>query len=100
MKPEGNAYYLSNSNDISQCSIEIISPLSNEEYNLNVSFYKVEPMGDGKMKVKALRKPIKKEKVDDLFDDELDNLFDDESDNLFDDDSEELFKDLFSDDEE
>lgn len=100
LKPEGNAYYLSNSNDISQCSIEIISQLSNEEYNLNVSFYKVEPMGDGKMKVKALRKPIKKEKVDDLFDDELDNLFDDESDNLFDDDSEELFKDLFSDDEE
>ena len=92
LKPEGNAYYLSNSNDISQCSIEIISPLSNEEYKLNVSFYKVEPMGDGKMKVKALRKPIKKEKVD--------NLFDDESDNLFDDDSEELFKDLFSDDEE
>ena len=49
-------------------------------------------MGDGKMKVKALRKPIKKEKIDDLLDDELDNLFDD--------DSEELFKDLFSDDEE
>lgn len=76
LKPEGNTYYLSNSNDISQCSIEIISLLSNEEYNLYVSFYKVEPMGDGKMKVKTLREPIKDEELDDLFSDLL--LFEDE----------------------
>ena len=78
LKPEGNAYYLSNSEDISKCSIETISTLSNDEYNLNVSFYKVEPMGNGKMIIKALREPIKEE-VEDLFNDIFDNaLFDDE----------------------
>ena len=79
LKPEGNAYYLSNSEDIVKCSIEIISPLSNDEYNLNVSFYKVEPMGDGKMMITALREPINKEEIEDMFDDLLDDsVFDEE----------------------
>ncbi len=75
LKPEGNAYYLSDSEDISKCSIETVTELSNDKYNLYVSFYKLEPMGNGKMLIKALREPIEDEGFENLFDD---LLFDDE----------------------
>ena len=48
-------YYLADSNDICKCSIEEKDDLSIEKYNLNVSFYKVEPIGQGEINVKPLR---------------------------------------------
>lgn len=78
LMPEGNAYYLSDSEDISKCSIETVTGLSNDEYNLYVSFYKVDPMGNGKMIIKDLCEHIKDEGFEDFFDDLL--LDDEESD--------------------
>jgi len=56
-------------------SVSEISPLVCEESNLDVSFYKVEPMEEGKVSVTPLWK--KKEEIED-FDDIFDDVFDDE----------------------
>ena len=58
LNPKGDTYYLADSNDITQCSIETITPYRNDEYYLYINFYKVEPLGNGKIGIKALRDPI------------------------------------------
>ena len=57
-RPDTKVYYLSNSEDISPYSLDWIKPLSNDEYNLNVDFYKIEPIGDGKMRINPLDEPV------------------------------------------
>lgn len=67
LKDGNNLFYLSDSNYISQCSIETILPLSNEDNYLNLEFYKIEPMGNGKIEVKSFSPPIEDDEFDDFF---------------------------------
>jgi hypothetical protein len=50
----GGISYLANSNDIDQCCIEMVSKFEHDEYKLDVSFYKVEPKGNGKINIQNL----------------------------------------------
>ena len=69
LNPNGNAYYLASSNVITQCSIDTIAPIENDEYNLNVCFYKIEPLGNGKMSIKTLYEFMSDEELDDFLPD-------------------------------
>lgn len=68
---ESSIYYLSNTDDICQCSLDCIEEFYEPTFNLNVDFYKVEPMGDGKIRVESL-KPSTDLDVDlfDIFDED------------------------------
>ena len=55
IRTKSKIYYLSDSFDICECSLEEKQDLYNENYNLNVSFYKIEPIGCGLINIKPLR---------------------------------------------
>ena len=68
LNPKSNVFYLADSNDIITFSLESISELNNEENELHLGFYGVEPMGIGKIAIKY----FSDSKIDDGF-----NLFED-----------------------
>lgn len=68
LNPKSNVFYLADSNDIITFSLESISELNNEENELHLGFYSVEPMGNGKIAIKY----FSDSKMDDGF-----NLFED-----------------------
>lgn len=68
LNPKSNVFYLADSNDIITFSLESISELNNEENELHLGFYGVEPMGNGKIAIKY----FSDSKMDDGF-----NLFED-----------------------
>lgn len=96
LKDGANIFYLSDSDDISRCSIDILENIEYSPNNLNVCFYKVEPKGNGKINITSLRKPLSQEEIDALFSDL--NNDEDDSVSLFDDDDD--FDSLFGDDED
>ncbi len=73
LKESSKIFYLTKEMILPFSMLEV-SPLVCEEGNLNVSFYKVEPMEEGKVSVTPL---WKKEEIED-FDDIFDDVFDDE----------------------
>lgn len=52
LNPKSNVYYLADSEDIITLSLENISELDNEEKDLHICFYGVEPLEKGKINVK------------------------------------------------
>ena len=65
IKEDSEVFYLTKEM-ILPFSISEVSPLVCEEYNLDVSFYKVEPVGEGKISVKPLYESS--EEIDDIED--------------------------------
>ena len=52
LNPKSNVFYLADSDDIITLSLESISELDNEGKDLHISFYGVEPLGKGKIRIK------------------------------------------------
>lgn len=85
LKTNSNIFYLANADDIKPCSIGILSNIEHTANNLYVSFYKVEPKGNGKIDIKSFRKQKQVDRCFDEKDKEVESLFEDgfEDDFLF-----------------
>ena len=68
LNQKSNVFYLANGDDIKPCSFQSISELYNEENELHLSFYKVEPLGEGRISIKTLDETVN-EDLDDIFGD-------------------------------
>ena len=68
LNQKSNVFYLANGEEIKPCSFESISEFYDEEHDFNLSFYKVEALGAGKIGIKNLNKS-KDEDFENLFDD-------------------------------
>ena len=52
INPKSNVFYLADCDDIIALSLENISELDNEEKDLHINFYGVEPLGKGQIRIK------------------------------------------------
>lgn len=71
LNKKSNVYYLADSNYIKPCSFDVIDSLENDKNWLNVAFYKVEPAGNGRIRVKYLNSQIDEDDGD-IFNDLVD----------------------------